>query len=195
MSERTRIVIIGDSISAGYTPLVQQRMRDDPVTVVRTGGGDSAQVLANLEEWAISLNPLIIHFNCGLHDLRLRPGDKTHQQEIGDYEANLCAIVRELNEKTTATLLWATITPVIEERHNRIKDFHRFQRDVLEYNSRALSVMRTAGIRVNDLHGRILSAGPPDCLGEDGVHMTHKGNRILADAFVAELRAVLSKGQ
>lgn len=195
MSESKRIVIIGDSISAGYTPLVQQRMRDDPVTVERTGGGDSAQVLANLEEWATSLNPFIIHFNCGLHDLRVRPDEETHQQEIGDYEANLRGIVRELKEKTTATLLWATITPVIEERHNPLKEFHRFQRDVLEYNSRALSVMRAAGIRVNDLHGRILSAGPPDCLGEDGVHMTHKGNKILADALVTELRAVLGNGQ
>ena len=192
MSEKKRIIIIGDSISTGYTALVQERMGAEPVEIERVGGGDSAQVLDGLQEWAIGRNPDVIHLNCGLHDLRLDPETSEHQQEIAAYEANLTSIVAQLKEKTNAALIWATITPVMDERHNATKrNYCRFQRDVASYNFRALGIMGAEGIRVNDLHGRVISNEPETLLSEDGVHMTAEGYTVLADAVVAHLRQVL----
>lgn len=191
MAKGKRIVILGDSISAGYTPLVQERMGADPVQIERTGGGDSAQVLENLQEWVIGRHPDVVHFNCGLHDLRTAPETGAHQQELNAYEANLERIVAELKEKTNAALMWATTTPVIEKRHNGGKSFHRFEADVAAYNFRALAIMGEAEIPANDLHGCIMASGPESCIGDDGVHMTEAGNARLADAVVAHLRQVL----
>jgi lysophospholipase L1-like esterase len=169
--------------------LVQQRLSEKVnILGIPGNGGGSNQVLENLDEWMINPDATLIHFNCGLHDLKFERATRTYQQPLDVYEANLKQIIRRLRKETTARLIWATTTPVIDERHNAVKEFDRYQRDVETYNRAAVAIMMEAGITINELHSSIQNDDVAACIGEDGVHMTEHGNRVLTDAVC---RAIL----
>ena len=186
-----KIILIGDSIRMGYEPVLREMLEGKAeVWGPEENGGDSRKVLANLGAWAVGRAVDVIHFNCGLHDLKVLPDD-TPQVPIEEYARNLQKIVLTLKEDTAAELIWATITPVHDERHQSRKhcDFKRFETDVERYNRAALEVINSAGLRVNDLHGVIERCGIATCLSPDGVHMTGDANRMLAEAVATAVLA------
>lgn len=193
-----KVLIIGDSITmkGGYFPGLVERLGDDYKVVHNPGnGGDSAKVRANLESWVTAASPDIIHFNCGLHDLKYDRAKKTNQQPPEVYEQNLRAIVAWLKANTDARLMFALTTPVNEDLHRANKPFDRRVADVDAYNEIARRVMRENGIPINDLHRVIVEAGPDTCLVRDGVHMNEKGNALLADAVAAAIRQLAGRTQ
>ena len=178
-----KITLIGDSIRMGYEPLVRELLAGKAeVWGPDANGGDSANVLANLQAWAIDRSVDVVHFNCGLHDVRRLP-EKGFQVPVEAYARNLAKIIDELKSDTAAELIWATITPIVEAHQTGAdRDFERFTVDVERYNRAALEVVNRAELRVNDLHGVVERAGIDACLSSDGVHMTGDGNRLLARA-------------
>lgn len=162
----------------------------------------------------------IIHFNCGLHDIKVRKAEESkkntdkevdeiqgsadirvpsserkdnpnrNQVSISEYADNLEYIVRFLKSNTNAELIWASTTPVIYERHHRNKDFDRYLEDVEKYNRVATEIMEKYSIEINDLFSLIRENNPDECIKEDGVHMTDIGNKILAEAVTS---AILKK--
>ncbi|MFC1715240.1 SGNH/GDSL hydrolase family protein [Candidatus Poribacteria bacterium] len=183
MSSKPSAILIGDSICMGYRPLVKERLSDQVnILGIEGNGGDSSRLLENLDEWMISHDADLIHFNCGLHDLKFERDTKAYQQPIDVYEANLRKIVERLQKGATARLVWVATTPVIDERHNTVKGFDRYQRDVEPYNRIATTIMTEAGIPIDDLHSAIQNDDVEACLGNDGVHMTERGNKVLTDA-------------
>ena len=56
-------------------------------------GGDSANVLAHLDESVIREQPNVVHLNCGLHDLKRDKTDGRYQVALEQYVANLERIV------------------------------------------------------------------------------------------------------
>ncbi len=179
-----KIVLIGDSIRLAYAPLVAQRLAGRAVIVSpEASGEDSANVLKNLAAWVIREKPNIVHFNCGLHDLKLSKKTKEHQVKLEQYEANLKTIVERLKKETTAALVFANTTPILDERHaKRGAAFDRLEADVQRYNAVALRVMRDAGVPVNDLHWVVEKGGPETMLLKDGTHYTPAGYARLAEA-------------
>ncbi|HEX5270472.1 MAG TPA: hypothetical protein VFW33_08305 [Gemmataceae bacterium] len=96
-TELPTVVLVGDSIRLGYAPLVAKRLDGKArVVSVEANGGDSANVLKHLEEWAIRAKPAVIHFNCGLHDLKRFQKDRRYQVDLERYEANLRQIIARL---------------------------------------------------------------------------------------------------
>lgn len=185
------VIIIGDSISMGYTPLVKDLLRDHDIEIERVGGGDSAGILVGLSEWLAGKSPDLIQFNCGLHDARFFRYSQAYQQPIANYEAHLRGIVKWLKENTTSRLLWATTTPVITERITL--DYIRYPADILAYNAVAKAIMDEAQIPINDLYAALAADSISDCLGPDGVHMTERGNAVLAGAVARAILAMLDK--
>lgn len=182
MANKPSVILIGDSICMGYRPEVQKRLVDKvEILGIMGNGGDSGHVLENIEEWMINREADLIHFNCGLHDLKFERDEKTYQQPIHVYETNLREIMARLQKESRAKLAWATTTPVIDQRHNAVKGFDRYLRDVQAYNQVAAAIMKEAGIPVDDLYGAIWNDDVEECLGGDGVHMTQHGNNILID--------------
>jgi len=178
------VLIIGDSTSLAYTPLVARRLEGFAEVVHHEGNGcDSANVLAHLDEWLAAADASMIHFNCGLHDLKLARDGSGHQVPLAAYRRNVGEIFRRLGA-TGKALQWATITPVLYERH-LCKPFDRRQEDVDAYNAAAADAMKGLDIPVVDLHAVIQRAGVEACLGDDGVHMTPDASDLLAEA-VAE---------
>jgi len=179
-----KVVLIGDSIRMGYAPLVAKRLEGKALVISdKENGGDSSNVLKHLDDWAIKEKPAVIHFNCGLHDLKTSRKTKLHQIEIDAYEANLKQIAERLKKETSAALVFANTTPIHDQRHAARKgDFDRTEADVKRYNDGAIGVMRSAGTPVHDLHWVIEQGGIDKLLGADGTHYTAAANEKLADA-------------
>lgn len=179
-----KVVLVGDSIRLGYAPLVAQKL-DGKATIVsvKQNGGDSSNILKNLEEWIIKEQPSVVHLNCGLHDLKLDRKTKQYQVPLADYARNLKEIVRRIKTETSATLIFATTTPILDARHAQRKAaFDRLEADVQRYNAVAIQVMRDAGVPVHDLHWVVEQGGAEELLGKDGTHYTRPGYETLAEA-------------
>ena len=184
------VLIIGDSISMkdGYFPGVVERLGERFRLVHNPGNGsDSAHVLAHLEEWVAAASPDVIHFNCGLHDIKFDRKKQALQQPPPDYERNLREIARRLKALPNTRLMFALTTPVNEQWHRANKPFDRRMKDVERYNAIARRVMAENGIAVNDLFRVIADAGPDTCLVRDGVHMNGRGNALLAEAVASAI--------
>lgn len=187
MSATPKVLIIGDSISMGYTPCASKLLAGR-CEVARNEGnaGDSRNVVSKLDEWlAACADAELVHFNCGLHDLKTERDSDLHQVPLSQYKQNLAEIADRLGG-VGKTIVWATSTPVIYERHLS-KGFDRRQEDVDAYNTAALEIVNSAGFAVNDLHAAILQAGSEKCLSSDGVHMTDQGYEILGQAVASEI--------
>jgi len=187
-----KIALIGDSIKGGYAPLVAKRLEGKATIVsVPNSGGDSANLLAHLDEWLAREKPAIVHFNCGLHDLKqpktvespAETGTTRHQVELADYESNLRKIVARLKQESDIAVVFATTTPILDQRHaGRKATFDRCEADVQRYNAAAIAVMHEAGVPVHDLHALVEQEGPATMLGPDGTHYTPQGYERLAEA-------------
>ena len=189
------VVLIGDSIRMGYAPFVAERLAGKArVFSPEENGGDTANVLKSLEAWAVQTSPTVIHFNAGLHDLKLDRQTGRHQVDLDDYRANLVRIRRVLEDQTAARLIFATTTPVLDERHRARKPFDRRESDVRDYNRAALGVLASPLIAVDDLHEFVVNElGPEEALVADGVHYTEDASRALAARVAASIEVALDE--
>lgn len=199
-AELPRVLIIGDSISIGYTKQVIELLKEK-ATVERVKGnaGHTGMGLANLPKWLDKKHGKwdVIHFNWGLWDLCYRnPESKTqgHRDKIkgkithtpDEYRANLEKIVAIL-KPTGAKLIWASTTPVPEGEAGRKSG------DDLIYNKVAAEVMNKHGIPINDLHAVILPHMKTHTTAPGNVHFTPEGSKILARRVAAAISNALQK--
>lgn len=101
-----KVLIIGDSISIGYTPPLTKLLAGKAVVTHNPGNAaHSGYGLAKLDQWLGETAWDVIHFNHGLHDLKLieKDGKNSTSKETGhvqisieQYEKNLEAIVARL---------------------------------------------------------------------------------------------------
>ncbi|QDT40149.1 hypothetical protein Pan241w_02020 [Gimesia alba] len=194
------VLIIGDSISIGYTkPTIELLQGVANVERVKANCGDTNRGKQNLKRWLGKTDWDVIHFNWGLHDLCYRHPDSKvqgHRDKVNgtiavplkEYEKNLEALVQQL-EKTGATLVWATTTPVPEGEAGRVVG------DDLKYNAVAEKIMKQHGVRINDLHK--LASGFDAALwtGPGNVHFKKAGSAQLAKQVANEIKAALKKKQ
>jgi len=180
-----RVLLIGDSISIGYTEPVRVEF-SNKVNVHRipANGATTANGLKNLDAWLGTGRWDVIHFNFGLHDLRFMENNE-HQISLSDYQANLRAIVQRL-EKTGAKLIWATTTPVPNAEVNP----PRRNADVLEYNAAALKIMTAAGIAIDDLY-EMVSPRLQELQLPANVHYTLAGYSALGLQVAQSIRKAL----
>ena len=182
-----RVLLIGDSISMGYTLGVRKRLVGRAnVHRIPTNGGPTKNGVARLEAWLGAGRWDVIHFNHGIHDLRFMD-DGQRQVGPADYEANLRKIVARLKQ-TGATLIWATITPIPDGELNPPRRFG----SVAEYNAIAARVMRENGIRINDLNAHVTPRFAELQTPRD-LHYQPAGYEFLAEKVAAEIQVVLGR--
>jgi len=187
-----QVILVGDSIRAGYQPVVVAALRGvAEVWGPEQNGGDSSNVLAHIDEWVIDRQPDIVHMNAGLHDIKRPFGARQNQVPLDQHRANLEAIFGRVQEATQATLIWAKTTPVNERWHHERKGFDRFEADVEAYNAAAVALAAARGIEVDDLCRAVLEDGRDRVLADDGVHFTPRGYNLLGKAVADCLRAHL----
>lgn len=194
-----RVMIIGDSISVGYTDEVR-RLLAGKANVHRVAGnaGPSSSGVQKLAEWLAPTNGTwdVIHFNFGLHDLKLGTGGKAsqpyatsdgHQVSLEDYEKNLTQIVAKF-KTTGAALVWCSTTPVPAGK----VDPPRQPDDVTKYNEVARQVMIKNGVAIDDLFATSLPRLPEIQLPHN-VHYTKEGYAELAKQVAASIEEALKK--
>jgi acyl-CoA thioesterase-1 len=180
-----RVLLIGDSISIGYTVAVRKELAGVAnVHRIPENGADTRNGLEKLDSWLGDSKWDVIHFNWGLHDLKVT-SDGGRQVPIDTYEKNLTALVARL-QRTGARLIWATTTPVPEGKQNPPRE----PADVARYNAAARRVMEAAGIPTDDLAAAALPQ-----LGEIqipvNVHFNGAGWELLGHRVATAIRAAL----
>jgi acyl-CoA thioesterase-1 len=190
-----RVLLLGDSISIGYTLDVRKELKGT-ANVLRPAAncGPTTRGVANLDQWLGDGSWDVIHFNFGLHDLKyIGPsGDglaqvdapqSRQQVPLPEYRKHLQQIVDRL-QKTGATLIWCSTTPVPEGSRGRV------QGDAAKYNAAALEIMQQEGIAVDDLFATA-TAKLAEIQRPANVHFTSAGSAYLAKQVAAEIRQAL----
>lgn len=182
-----RVLLIGDSISMGYT-LPTRKLLEGVANVHRIpqNGGPTKNGVANIDKWLGDGHWDVIHFNWGIHDLKFMPDGK-RQVEAADYEANLRSLVARM-QKTGAKLIFATTTPIPKGPLIPPREFGQ----VADYNAIALNVMKEMGVTVNDLNAWITPKLAEMQKPQD-VHYLDSGYDYLAQKVAQEIRAALGK--
>jgi len=188
-----RVLLIGDSISIGYTPATREMLKGKVnLHRIPVNGGDTARGLSELDKWLGSGKWDVIHFNWGLHDLkyvdpqsgRLTSRDKGEQvRPVDKYAENLRTLVKRLS-KTGAKLIFATTTPVPEGSGGRVAG------DAKKYNTAALKVMKAGGVTINDLHAFALPR-LKTIQRSANVHFLPEGSKALAGQVAASILKAL----
>ena len=194
---RPKVLIIGDSISLGYTPHVVEMLK--PIANVRHSNGNSQHTgtgLAKIDSWLGDEQWDVIHFNWGLWDLCYRnPESKTQGRRdkvkgaittpLEEYEKNLDQLTARL-AKTKAELIWAHTTVVPEGEAGRKIG------DDLKYNAAAERVMKKHGVRINDLNKLTRTFKPDQFTAPGNVHFKGPGSERLARQVSKEILAALA---
>jgi hypothetical protein len=195
------VLILGDSISLGYTRAVRAQLKDRANLYRAMRGrspencGDTRIGLAKIESWLGQAKWDVIHFNWGLWDLCYRnPHSKTqgNRDKVGgtlsvpieEYERNLEQLVARL-ERTGATLIWATTTTV------PANEAGRFTGDEDRYNAVAARVMLRHGVRTNDLRSLTRSFDGKYSKADGDVHFTREGYVRLATQVAAAIEGAI----
>ena len=155
------VLIIGDSISIGYTPFVAQLLKGKANVIHNKGNSQgTTNGVVKLSSWLGDKKWAVIHFNFGLHDLKhvteagtsknSNSFDDPQQADLAAYTKNIALIIKKLKENG-APLIFATTTPY----PNGVKPA-RLPADAVAYNEKAIKIMKENGVQVNDLYNHIL---------------------------------------
>lgn len=181
-----RVLLIGDSISIGYTIPVRERLRGKAnVHRIGTNGGPTTNGLAHLAEWLGDGKWDVIHFNWGLHDLKIGE-DGARQVPLEAYDKNLRELVSRL-KRTGARLIFAATTPVPDGKLNP----PRVNADVIAYNRVALKIMQENRIPVDDLYA-LVEPRMAEIQLPANVHFKPEGYDALADRVVESILTQLT---
>lgn len=195
------VLIIGDSISIGYTPIVRDlliykakvsRPMLDENTAENCAG--TTKGVENIDRWIGDIQWDIIHFNFGLHDIKHvdpvtgknsnNPKDP-QQADIKQYKKNLEIIVEKL-KATRANLIFATTTPYPDKVGGPLRDSGM----PAKYNNVAVKIMNKNDIIVDDLYAFMLPRMNEMQLPEN-VHFTQEGYQALGKKVVERIEEVI----
>jgi len=180
-----RVLLIGDSISIGYTLATRSLLKGQAnVHRIPTNGGPTIRGLASIDKWLGKGRWDVIHFNWGLHDLKYIKGK--HQVPLPEYEKNLERLAVRL-KKTGATVIWCSTTPVPEGCSPPRKDS-----DVLAYNAVAAKIAGRHAMQVNDLY-TFAKPRLKKIQRAKNVHFTPQGSRVLAGQVAKTIQAALKR--
>ena len=180
-----RVLLIGDSISMGYTLPVRDLLKGKANLLrIPENGGPTTRGVQSIDKWLGKNKWDVIHFNWGLHDIKRTKDGKMdvagpQQVPAEDYRKNLEALVRKL-KATGAKLIWTSTTPVPEGANGRVKG------EEVEANRIAKEVMDKNGVPIDDLYAYVLPH-----LGEyqrhADVHYLPEGYAFLAKQVAAKI--------
>ena len=187
-----RVLLIGDSISIGYTVGVREALSGQAnVHRIPVNGGPTTRGLESIDDWIGEGEWDVIHFNWGLHDLKyindkgqlVDPDQGRQQVPLDQYEENLTHLVQHL-QRTGAKLIWRNTTPVPEGAKGRSPG------DELEYNQVAAKIMVHHGIPTDD-HYSFVKPRQAELMLPANVHFTKEGSQALAERAAAAILAQL----
>lgn len=192
-----KVLIIGDSISLGYTRDVIELLKDKADVVHHKGNkrvgpnaGPTMRGIEYIDEWLGSTKWDVIHFNWGLWDMYGWRYENVDRSPAA-YEKRLDTLVARL-KRTGAKLIWATTTPVCPapEALCKVKISAETER---QYLGAALRVMKKHNVKVNDLHRFMSPLRSKYATADNNVHFNREGSRKLAEQVAEHISAALAE--
>ncbi len=187
-----RILLLGDSISIGYTLPVRRALKG-MANVHRPAANctSSRNGVQHLERWLGAGRWQIVHVNFGLHDCVRDNGVLAVPTE--EYRENLVTIFSRLRD-AGARLVWANTTPVSADllyhdpTSGRLLEYRAA--DVATYNSIAVEAAQQYGMVVDALDACVPSRLMKLQIPND-VHFTPEGYAVLGKQVADCLRKML----
>lgn len=183
-----RALLIGDSISIGYTVGVRDLLKGKAnLHRPLTNCGPTTRGVEEIDEWLKTGGEGrkwdVIHFNWGLHDLKYMgpkddkladPAAAGSRQQVppAEYEKNLRLLVGKL-KATGARLIWRNTTPVPPGSQGRMTG------DAVKYNEIAARIMKENGIPTQDLY-TVSKERMGELMLDANVHYKPEGYAVLA---------------
>ena len=170
------VLVIGDSISIGYTPtLIAALSPNYDVVHNPCNAMTTTWTAQNIDTWLASRDSFeAITWNNGLWDV-------ADWENVSDsaYAANLHAIAQKIKAKTAHPLFILTteVLPATPHRNNA---------DVVNRNNIARDVMNLEGIAVLDLYS-VSQTIVGEHVSVDDVHFTEAGSQVLGEAVLDSL--------
>lgn len=179
-ADKPKVLIIGDSISIGYTPVVARLLKDKAQVVHSPGNAqNSSYGLKNVKKWLGDGKWDVIHVNWGLWDLRRGKGK--FEVPVEEYEKNIRASLKQI-KATGAKVIWASTTPVKMPNAHKRRD-----EDVQAYNAAAKKVCAELNIPIDDLY-KVAAPDKEKLLVKDGVHFSKPGYEKLGAAVAERIK-------
>ena len=185
------VLIIGDSISIGYT-LPTRDLLQGKVNLHRipTNGGPTTKGLSDIDKWLGKRKWDLIHFNWGLHDLKFMGKDGTNlvpkekggvvQVPLPDYEKNLDRLVARM-KKGAKQLVWRNTTPIPAGSKAR------YVGDSVKYNQAAARIMKRHDVPTLDLFNPS-KQNMKAWMREANVHYFPAGSQALAEIVAEDIK-------
>ena len=202
VEKKPRVLILGDSISIGYTPFVKQMLEAEADVFRPTKNGKPENCsgtdkgIKAIDRW-LELEGgqwNVIHVNFGLHDLKhvdasgknSNKASDPQQSNPEDYQRQFGEILEKI-KATGAKVVVCTTTPVPPG----CKPLRETTAPAT-YNAIAEKLAAEHGFAVNDLFA-FANAKLDEIQKPANVHFTDKGSEYLADAVVEAIRKQLEK--
>lgn len=183
---RPNVLVIGDSISIGYTETVRTLLiKKANVWHARTGSnensGSTVKGLRDIDFWLAQGNWHLVYFNWGLHDIGV--ANPAYRTSVEEYVANLEKLIERMGSGGV-NLVFTTTTPSTNWPKNE---------QIKLYNEAAMAVMRHHGVPVLDLYAAVLPS-LEEWQFKDGVHFSveayRKMGQIVAHDIAIHLRSL-----
>ncbi len=173
-----RVLLIGDSVSRGYTPAVRKALAGKAnVHRAPANCGPTANGLKHIEAWLGDGKWDLIHFNFGIHD-RATP--------IADYAQRLEQLIERM-KKTGAKLIWASTTPIPDDPAKK-----QTAAAIVERNQVAAELIKKHGDAIDDLFAAI-TPHLAEMQTPNDVHFNTKGYDFLGETVAKAIEAQLPK--
>lgn len=200
-TELLNILIIGDSISIGYTPFVKEllKFRANVLRPLQEDGtpencSGTIKGVESIDRWIGNTKWDVIHFNFGLHDIKHvdpatgegsnNPNDP-QQADLKQYKKNLEIIVERF-KTTGARLIFATTTPYPGQTNNPLREPGMPEK----YNRVAIKIMNKNNVAINDLY-TFMQPRLTELQIPDNVHFTPEGYLALAQKVVDRIKEAI----
>ena len=187
------VLLIGDSIRAGYDKSVKKTLGDRANVIFSDNSGRfAAYVLRYFHEFLEGCKGEdidVIHWNAGLWDcLHMFGEDVFTPLDIYKYYIErICVRIKSLCPN--AKVIFATSTNVITEKME--ERFKRYNNEIEEYNKAAIEIVEKYGFQVNDLYALSCSL-PEEAHNKDGVHFyTQLGTEAFTNQVLSHLLPAL----
>ena len=182
-----KIVLIGDSIRAGYDKQVKQALAGEVEVLFSKDSGRFAQYVLRAvsdwkkeEGWGDDID--LVHWNAGLWDVLRLFGDEplTPPEMYADMIRRIDKRLRFLFPR--AKMVFATSTKVLEERYG--KNFTRYNREIEQYNEIARTALRDTDTVISDLYA--FTATLPVAFYSDMTHLyTKEGTEAMTNQVLS----------
>lgn len=183
-----RVLLIGDSISIGYTLPVREKLKGKAnVHRIPQNGGATEVGLEKMKAWLGAGKWDVIHFNFGLHDAKYN-SETTQRASREQYIENLKTLITQM-KATGAKLVFATTTPV--PMGGVLSPTRKFD-SVEARNELAVQLMQSSDVAIDDLYATAKPIMEKHGRPND-VHFAPEGYEVLATAVAASIESALAK--